>query len=180
MKERYIFRVLRADEEIKHGIVAKNPESNMQLSKFIRFGSRKSIKSQFIATTTNFATAYNWANEDVTKRNIPLEEVRIAIIDATMLDDCEIFDMSTRESGERVFSQRSDEPYDIHGKYIDITLKYSTHSSEVDIVGTIRRDAFTVFGLAEIRTAMNTLLKRPIPGGVVSYLMEEKHGLQGI
>ena len=169
MSKKVIFRVLRADEKIEYGITAKDPNKKMRLSVFIRMGTKLKKGSQFIATTTDFATAYNWANEDVTKRNVPLEKVRIAIIDASMLDDCEVLDMSTRESGEAVLKSRADE-VNTSEDYCRIALNYSVASNEIDIVGTIRPEAFTVHYLADIRTAMDKLVHQPIPGGIVQYL----------
>ena len=167
---RMIFRVLRADEEVEDGIQAKKPEATYRLSSFIRNGTRMK-GSQFIATTTDFVTALRWANEDIEKRNVPLEKVRISVINMEMLSNCEILDMSSRESGMAVFASREDEQK-VSSDYHDIALNYTVKSCEIDIVGTILPEAFRVFYLADVKKAMEYCIDYSVRDGVVNYLMK--------
>jgi predicted P-loop ATPase/GTPase len=151
--------VLRVDEDVDNGIQAKNPNAGFRLSSFIRTGTRMRNGSQFIATTASFATAFRWAVEDVEKRNVPLEKVRIAVIDIDALSNCEcqILDMSTRDAGTEVFASRSDERM-VSKKYQDIALNFTVKSCEVDIVGIIPTDTFRIYYLSDFKAAVENAM----------------------
>ena len=158
MNSGYLFRVLRSEtkkhpaENVEDGIKAKRPEDKTRLSTFVRQGTRMR-GTQFIATTTDLSVAINWARKDMAENpELSESDVRIAIIDVAKLTDCEVLDMSTRESGQAVLASREDEK--ASKEYIDITLNFSTGSREVDIVGTIRPDAFKVYTAEDINKAM--------------------------
>jgi hypothetical protein len=81
-----VYRVLRPDEDIAKGLVAKIPSRNMSIEGHLISGSRNN-GSQFISTTTDINVAKKWAAK---------EGNRIVKIDLEKLpDSLKLYDLST-------------------------------------------------------------------------------------
>ena len=140
--KRLLIRVLRNDESYENGIIAKKPEGKVTLTYFIRKGS--SIKSQFIATTKDIGVAIESARLSGNNRMVFIDLDQL--IDET---DVEIYDVS----GDRAIDVMKSYPGEGEGKdlrYYEIAKNFANASKEVDLIGKIPRDCYTVVEMAEI------------------------------
>ena len=137
-----LFRVLREDEIVSSGIIAKAPEKAIRQSAFLRNGSR--AKTQFIATTNDLSVAIKWARKRV-------DDARIAVINRKTVcaSGAAIYDVSDRKTSPSVIAAYPGETLDEENAYIQKAADYAYKSAEVDIVGTIPTDAFFLITLFE-------------------------------
>ena len=146
----YVFRVLREDENITDGIIAKNIYKSVKLADFHRLGTSGKIQSssQFIATTNSFAVAYEWAKKG---------KQRIAVI--RLSEDSEYYDCSSEEKAVNNYRESKYAGSDISEKpgYYKICANYAQASKEVDVVMNINRSDFVVYEYHEIRKIVRSL-----------------------
>ncbi len=113
-----LYRVVRDDENIIGGIVAKNPEATYTLDQFVRNGTR--MQTQYIATTRSYAVAKAWAAKG---------GFRIVAIDATKIEGT-IIDLTKAAMREETLEN-------------PIARNYAKKSEEVIIKGKIPAKAIT-------------------------------------
>ena len=58
-----LYRVLRADEDPKVGLIAKDRFANKSVLSHVNCGSRKNYQSQYISTTTSLDVAQEWVDK---------------------------------------------------------------------------------------------------------------------
>lgn len=58
---RYLYRVLRDDENPENGLHPKDPEATKSVQSHVGCGSRNNYRSQYISTTGNIQAARDWA-----------------------------------------------------------------------------------------------------------------------
>ena len=144
-----VFRVLRPDEEPEKGLVAKDINAECLLSYFLHFGSKKNVKTQFIATTLSIETAYAWATKE-SKRN-PL---RIAMIQFDP-DKYQWYDVSTKAKAYASMSKYPGETMKYKQGYYDICAKLASGSKEVDILRCINSADVTLLNINDVRYYIN-------------------------
>ena len=59
--DRYIYRVLRNDEDPSNGLTAKDPQQTKSIQSHVGCGSRSGYQSQFISCTADYQAAVDWA-----------------------------------------------------------------------------------------------------------------------
>ncbi|MFL0122934.1 hypothetical protein V2611_14155 [Tenacibaculum maritimum] len=60
---KYVYRVVRPEENLKLGLVAKNPDATYTITGHVLHGSRPKFKSQFISVTRDIKVAKEWAEK---------------------------------------------------------------------------------------------------------------------
>ena len=59
--DRYIYRVLRDDEDPSDGLTAKDPTQTKSIQSHVGCGSRSGYQSQYISCTADYQAAVDWA-----------------------------------------------------------------------------------------------------------------------
>ncbi|KAK3108583.1 hypothetical protein FSP39_011296 [Pinctada imbricata] len=60
---RYLYRILRDDEDPNMGLRAKNPQATKSIQSHVGCGSKRNYASQYISTTANLKSAKTWAGK---------------------------------------------------------------------------------------------------------------------
>ena len=117
----FVYRVIRADENPKIGLYAKNPNRNMTIDGHVRTGSRNN-GSQFISTTTDYDIAKKWAEMD---------GCQIVKIELNKIpNNVNIYDLSIKE-GQELYLK-------------GLTQNFAKGSKEVLLEGAIPPSAITL------------------------------------
>jgi len=74
------YRVLRPDEDLATGLVAKNPGASYSPAAHVRNGSR--LETQYISTTRDITVAEKWAS----KTGNRIAEIDLSSVDGNLLD----------------------------------------------------------------------------------------------
>lgn len=87
-----VYRVIRPEEDVSQGLIAKNPNAHYTPEGHVLNGSRPGFKSQYISTTTDLNIARTWADKTGN---------RIVEIDLTKVES-NVINLST-ESGRSTY-----------------------------------------------------------------------------
>ena len=115
-----LYRVLRPEENVAEGIVAKDPEATYSAAAHVSSGTR--LKTQYISTTKSLKVAMKYAKED---------KLRVIKIDLSKVKNTKIIDLTNPTVAKSLL------------KY-PRTRNMATASQEVLVQGKIPSNALTV------------------------------------
>ena len=94
-----LYRVLRADEDPKVGLIAKDRFANKSVLSHVNCGSRKNYQSQYISTTTSLDVALEWVDKTYKESGV---KPRIGVIYANHIPyGTEIIDLTIEANRDR-------------------------------------------------------------------------------